>query len=136
MTNEKKGMGKGLIIGIFTGATIGSIIALLYAPKSGKKFRKYIKTKSQDFIEDADKYISNAQKDASQLIKDVKKKSKLLVADAEEKVDALFDESENILSEAKNKVGDYVQKSKVKLEKESGHLKSALKAVVDDYKNE
>ncbi len=135
MTNEKKGMGKGLMIGIFAGATIGSIITLLYAPKSGKKFRKYLKTKSQDFIEDADKYISNAQKDASQLIKDVKKKSKLLVDDAEEKVDALFDESEKILSEAKNKVGDYVQKSKVKLEKESGHLKSALKAGVDDYKN-
>jgi len=73
MTNEEKGMGKGLLIGIFAGAAVGSIIALLYAPKSGKKLRKGIKTKSQDFVDDADKYISNTKKKASQLINDVKK---------------------------------------------------------------
>ncbi len=73
MTNEEKGMGKGLLIGILAGATVGSIIALLYAPKSGKKLREDIKTKSQDFIDDADKYISNAKEKASQLVNDVKK---------------------------------------------------------------
>lgn len=30
-------MGKGLLIGFLTGAAVGSIIALLYAPKSGKE---------------------------------------------------------------------------------------------------
>ena len=135
MSNERKGMGKGFVAGIFTGAAIGTITALLYAPKSGKKFRKYLKIKSQDFIEDADKYLSNAKKDASQLIKDVKKKSELLVADAEEKVDALLDESEKILSDAKDKVGSYVQNGKVKIEKESERLKSSIKAGMDEYKS-
>ena len=102
MTNEENGMGKGLLIGFFTGAAVGSIIALLYAPKSGKELREDIKTRSQDFIEDADKYISNAREKASQLINDGKKKSELLVADAKEKVDALLDEAERILSEAKD----------------------------------
>lgn len=127
MTNEEKGMGKGLLIGIFAGAAVGSIIALLYAPKSGKKLRKGIKTKSQDFVDDADKYISNTKKKASQLINDVKKKSELLVADAEEMVDTLLDESEKILSDAKDKVGNFVQTGKVNLEKESEAIKNYKK---------
>jgi gas vesicle protein len=136
MTNEENGMGKGLLIGFFTGAAVGSIIALLYAPKSGKELREDIKTRSQDFIEDADKYISNAREKASQLINDGKKKSELLVADAKEKVDALLDEAERILSEAKDKAGDYVQTGKIKIEKEGERLKSAIKAGMDAYKTE
>ena len=136
MTNEENGMGKGLLIGFFTGAAVGSIIALLYAPKSGKELREDIKTRSQDFIEDADKYISNAREKASQLINDGKKKSELLVADAKEKVDALLDEAERILSEAKDKAGDYVQTGKIKIEKEGERLNSAIKAGMDAYKTE
>lgn len=128
MTNEEKGIGKGLLIGIFAGAAVGSIIALLYAPKSGKRLREEIKTKSQDFIEDADEYISNAKEKASQYIRDIKKKSELLVTDAEEKVDALLDESEKILSKVKDKAENYVQNGKVKFEKESERLKSDIKA--------
>lgn len=136
MTNEAKGMEKGLLIGIFAGAAIGSIIALLYAPKSGKKLREEIKTKSNDFIEDADEYVSNAKEKASQLIKDVKKKSQLLVTDAEEKIDALMEESEKILNNTKDRIGNYVQTGKVKLEKESEHLKSSMKEGMDVYKTE
>lgn len=76
MQNEENGMGKGLLIGMLTGAAIGSIIALLYAPKSGKELREDIKTKSQDFIEDADQYIVKTKDKASQLINGGKKKSK------------------------------------------------------------
>ena len=75
MQNEENGMGKGLLIGTLTGLAVGSIIALLYAPKSGKELRKNIKTKSQDFIEDADQYIMKTKDKASQLINKNKKKS-------------------------------------------------------------
>jgi len=53
MANEDNGMGKGLLIGFLTGAAVGSIIALLYAPKSGKELRSDIKNKSQEFMDDA-----------------------------------------------------------------------------------
>jgi len=124
MTNEEKGMGKGLLIGIFTGAAVGSIIALLYAPQSGKKLRRDIKTKSEDFIDDADKYISSTKKKASHFINDVKKKSELLVSDVEEMVNDLLDESEKILSGAKEKVENYIQTGKVDLENESNPFKN------------
>ncbi|MCX6150315.1 MAG: YtxH domain-containing protein [Ignavibacteriales bacterium] len=76
MQNEGNGMGKGLFIGMLTGVAVGSIIAFFYAPKSGKELREDIKTKSQDFIEDADQYVVNAKDKALHLLNDGKKKSK------------------------------------------------------------
>ena len=136
MANEENNLGKGLLIGFLTGAAVGSIIALLFAPKSGKELREDIKNKSQDFIEDADKYISNAKDKASQLINDGKKKSEKLVADTKEKVETLLNEAEKILSEAKDKAGNVVSTGKEKIEKEGERLKTALKAGMEAYKTE
>jgi len=136
MASEDNGMGKGLLVGFLTGAAVGSIIALLFAPKSGRELRQDIKTKSQDFMEDAEQYLINAKDKASQLINEGKKKSEKLVADAKEKVDALLGEAEKILSDAKDKTGAYVQSGKEKVEKEGERLKSAIKAGMDAYKSE
>ncbi len=136
MQNEENGMGKGLLIGFLTGAAVGSIIALLYAPKSGKELRQDIKEKSQDFIEDADQYIVKAKDKASQLINEGKKKSEKLVADTKEKVDTLLGEAERILSEAKDKAGNVAHQGKEKIEKESERLKTAIRAGMDAYKTE
>ena len=136
MTNEESGIGKGLLIGFLTGAAVGSIIALLFAPKSGKELREEIKNKSQDFMDDADSYLSNAKEKATQLINEGKKKSEKLVADTKEKVDTLLGEAEKILSDAKDKAGNFAHSGKEKIEKESERLKSAIKAGMDAYKTE
>jgi gas vesicle protein len=136
MQNEENGIGKGLLIGFLTGAAVGSIVALLFAPKSGKELREDIKTKSQDFIEDADQYIVKAKDKASQLINEGKKKSEKLVAETKEKVDTLLGEAERILTEAKDKAGSVAHQGKEKIEKESERLKTAIRAGMDAYKTE
>ena len=136
MTNEAKGMGKGLLIGIISGAAFGSALALLYAPKTGKRLREDIKNKSQDFIDDTDEYISNAKEKAYNLFRDVKKKSETLVGEAEENAKAIIDESDKILTHSKDKVGSFVQNGKIKLEKENERMKSAIKAGMEAYKIE
>ena len=118
-------IGKGLLIGLIAGATIGSVLALLYAPKSGRKLRKDIKIKSQDFIEDTDKYVSDAKDKASQLIKDTKGK-----------IEDLLDQSGNELYDAKNRASNHAHNAKDKIEKGSGRFKSAIKAGVTAYKIE
>ncbi|KXK04649.1 MAG: gas vesicle protein [Chlorobi bacterium OLB4] len=40
-------MAKGMMIGFITGGIVGSIIALLYAPKSGRELRADIKVKKR-----------------------------------------------------------------------------------------
>lgn len=136
MASDDNGVGKGLLIGFLTGAAVGSIIALLFAPKSGKELRQDIKVKSQDFMDDAELYLANAKDKASQLINEGKKKSEKLVADAKEKVDALIGEAEKILTDAKDKTNVYVHSGKDKIEKEGERLKSAIKAGMDAYKTE
>ncbi|MCK9280893.1 MAG: YtxH domain-containing protein [Melioribacteraceae bacterium] len=133
---EENGVAKGLFIGLLTGAALGSVIALLYAPKSGKEFRSDIKSKSKDLLDDAEEYIEQAKDKATQLINDGKKKSDRLVAETKVKVDALISEAEDILTDAKGKAGIFVDSSKSKIEKESERLKTAVKAGVDAYKSE
>jgi len=129
-------MGKGLLVGFLTGAAVGSIIALLFAPKSGRELREEIKSKSQEFIDDADKYIANAKDKASDLINEGKRKSEKLVTETKEKVETLLGEAERILTDAKEKAGSVVHVGKEKLEKESDRLKTAIKAGMDAYKTE
>jgi gas vesicle protein len=136
MANDENGMGKGLLVGFLTGAAVGSIIALLFAPKSGRELREEIKSKSQEFIDDADKYIANAKDKASDLINEGKRKSEKLVTETKEKVETLLGEAERILTDAKEKAGSVVHVGKEKLEKESDRLKTAIKAGMDAYKTE
>jgi gas vesicle protein len=136
MANDENGRGKGLLVGFLTGAAVGSIIALLFAPKSGRELREDIKSKSQEFIDDADKYIANAKDKASDLINEGKKKSERLVTETKEKVETLLSEAERILTDAKEKAGSVVHVGKEKLEKESDRLKTAIKAGMDAYKTE
>jgi gas vesicle protein len=42
---------KGFLIGFLAGGTVGAIVALLTAPKSGKELRVDIKQKSGEYLE-------------------------------------------------------------------------------------
>jgi len=64
---------KGFLIGFLAGGTVGAIIALLTAPKSGKELRGNIKQKSEGYYDDAEKYLADAKNKASELINEGKK---------------------------------------------------------------
>jgi gas vesicle protein len=136
MTNEVKGLSKGLVVGIFAGAAFGAILTLLYAPKSGKKLRGDIKTRTRDLTEDAENYLLNAKKKAFQLFDDVKKKSESLVTDSEAGLESIMDESEQLLNDAKSIVDNSVHVGKGKLKKERERFKLAMKAGINAYQDE
>ncbi len=134
--SEDNGLGKGLIIGFLTGAAVGSIIALLFAPKSGKELRSDIKQKSQDFMDEAGEVLETAKQKATVIINEGKKKSEEMVAEVKEKVEKLTDEAEKILANAKEKAGEFVDDGKSKLAKETDRIKNAVKAGLDTFKSE
>ena len=58
----------GFGIGLLTGAVIGGVIALLYAPKTGKETRQLIKDKATDVVDavkDKTSGVIDAVKDAA-----------------------------------------------------------------------
>jgi len=122
--SKESNLSKGLLVGFLTGAIVGSAIALLYAPKSGKEFRKDLSGKADEFLDEAEKIFNEG-----------KSKGERLVSDAKVKADALMDEAKKILDDARTKAGDAYSSGKDKLSTESNRIKDAVKAGVDSYKD-
>ena len=106
MANESDGMAKGLIIGFFAGGIVGAVLALLYAPKTGREFRADLKDKAKDVMVAADDYLSQARTQAADIINEGKSKSENLISDAKRRADSIKGEAERILSGARSKGGN------------------------------
>jgi gas vesicle protein len=63
---------KGVCIGLVTGAVIGGVIALLYAPKSGKDTRQIIKANATDIINTVRSALTEAGWKAEDAIRAIK----------------------------------------------------------------
>ena len=131
---QENHLGKGVLIGFITGGALGAALALLYAPKTGKELRAEIRTKSDDYLDEADKYIAEAKDKAIDLINDGKKKSEKLIKDAKVKSDELIKDAEKVLEDARSKTDVLVKTSKEKVDQKTSQVKTAIKAGVDAYK--
>src|SRR4030042_813798 len=125
---------KGLLLGFLAGGVIGAVVALLYAPKSGRELRKDIKMKTDEYIEDAEKYINDAREKAKHVINEGKKKSEKIIDDAKLKSEAILKDAEKLFKDAKSKSSEFVHSGKEILGGEGERIKSAVKAGVDAYK--
>jgi gas vesicle protein len=132
---SENNVSKGLFLGFLAGGVVGAVLALLYAPKSGKELRSDIKVKTDGYMDEADKYIEEAKDRAKELINEGKKKSEKLISDAKVKSDELLKDAEKIFSDAKSKSTWAVNTGKQTLETEGTRLKDAVKAGVDAYKS-
>ncbi len=66
-------MTKGLLIGLLAGGALGAGLALLYAPKPGRRLRMDIKNKAGDLVDQGEEYISSVQERASEIVKDARR---------------------------------------------------------------
>lgn len=131
MSSDKN---KGLFLGFLVGGAIGAILALLYAPKSGRELRRDIKEKADGYIEDAEKYVSDAKEKAKNLINEGKKKSEKIIDEAKTKSEAILKDAEKLFKDVKQKTGDIVHGGKETIGSEGERIKGAFKAGVDAYK--
>lgn len=125
---DEKGLAKGLLIGFLAGGVIGAVLALLYAPKSGRELREQLKTRGGELLDEAEDQVRAARSKAVDIINEGKKKADELIAEAKHRAESLQKDAEKILSEAMEKTGVIVE--------ESGRIKSAIKAGLDAYKEE
>lgn len=93
---------KGFIYSFLLGGAIGSVIALLYAPSSGKKLRKDIGRKTNDLIEDGKRITSDSW-------------------------DGVKQTAENTYENA----GDFLNSSMKKIARKSEKVKDSLKSVFE-----
>jgi gas vesicle protein len=132
--SQENNIAKGFLIGFLAGGTVGAIAALLTAPKSGKELRADIKLKSEEYFDEAEKYLAEAKDKARELINEGKKKSERIIQDAKVKSDDILKDAEKIFKDAKSKTSDAYRTGKEKVEIETDRLKSSVKAGIDAYK--
>lgn len=58
---------KGFLISFLVGGAVGSVIALLYTPKSGRHLRNDISRKTNEFIEESKKITSDTWNGAKEI---------------------------------------------------------------------
>ncbi|MCW8822579.1 MAG: YtxH domain-containing protein, partial [Ignavibacteriaceae bacterium] len=113
---------KGFLVGFFAGGAFGAALALLFAPKSGKELRQDIRDRSEEYLEEADKYISEAKDKAVDLINEGKKRSDKLIKDAKDKSDQLMKDAEKVYKDAKGKVSDSYKTGKESFDQKRDQL--------------
>jgi gas vesicle protein len=125
---QSNGLTKGLVVGFLAGGAIGAILALLYAPKSGKELRADMKEKAGDILEDAEGYVRAARTKAGDIMSDAKKRSDQLISDAKKKAGTLLEDADKILADARQKTATILE--------EGTRVKDAVKAGVSAFKEE
>ncbi len=80
------GMAKGLMFGLLAGGVLGAGIALLYAPKPGRKLRAELKDKADSLLEDGEEYMMAVQEKAAEIVDDAKKGLTQLFGDTEKEI--------------------------------------------------
>jgi cell division septum initiation protein DivIVA len=125
---NNSGMLKGLIIGVLAGGALGALVALLFAPKSGRELRADIKGKADDLMEGAEEALNAAKSRAGEMVSEAKKRSDQLVTDAKRKADSLLEDADKIISDARMKAAPVAE--------EGARLKNAVKAGLDAYRKE
>ena len=111
--------------GFLFGGIAGAVIALLYAPKSGKEVRDDIRKISADLTDDAQVTLKSAQQKAETLFEETKKQ-----------LEELQKEAESALGDMKKKTIGGVEKGKTAVKNERRRLSDAIDLGMGAYKKE
>jgi gas vesicle protein len=102
---------KDFTLGLLSGALVGSVIALLYAPDKGSNTRDVISYRLSSYLDELTHLIErlSEEKDA---ISDAKRKGDLVVEDARHRAEDLINEAEELLDSIEETKGTKKRNSK------------------------
>lgn len=84
------------ILGAFTGALVGSALAILYAPDKGSTTRDKISYRLNTYANDLSDLIDRLSKEKAK-VSEAKRKGELVVEDAKKRAEDLLTEAEDLL---------------------------------------
>ncbi len=85
------------IAGLLTGAMAGTVLALLYAPDTGKNTRDRLSYRLSNYRDELTDLIDQLRQEKQKLISEAKEKGEAVVSEAKEKADHLIKEAEDLL---------------------------------------
>ncbi len=88
---------KGFALGLLTGATLGSIIALLYAPEKGDTTRDKVSYKIKSYIDELNTLVSKLRNEKNGLVSEARQRGAEIVVEAQQRAEDLINEAEELL---------------------------------------
>ena len=85
---------KDFMTGFLLGSIIGGVVALLYAPVSGKKLRRKIVTRTEDMVEGINEIIKTGKEKAEEIISE----SSNIIKEGKAKAKSMFGEAKKMVS--------------------------------------
>ncbi len=89
--------GKGFALGLITGITTGTVLALLYAPDTGKNTRGRISYQLNSYMNELRDLIEKLKDEKQKITSQAKQDSDKVIEDAKERADDLIREAESLL---------------------------------------
>ena len=117
---------RGLTRALYT--AIGAVLALLYAPKSGKELRAGIKAKTDELMSNAENILDETRAKLPEISSEAKKRSEQVISEVKSQANSLLQDADKVLSSVKHRSGSIVE--------EGMRVKDAVKAGMDAYKHE
>lgn len=127
---------KGFFIGLLAGGAVGTVVALLTTPKSGKNLRKEIKQKSDEYIDEVDNYLTETKRNAGRVMNESRRKLASILHDLKSKPEAIYRDTEKVFNDVKGKTKAVFDSGKERVEKETERLTSSVKAGIETYNDE
>lgn len=99
---------KGFLVGAVVGGAVGAVLALLFAPKSGRELRRDIADKTGELYDKASHYISKDPDAPSHgqfedVVNEGRLRAERIVSSARHQAESLLSNAEQVLRDAKNR---------------------------------
>ncbi len=88
---------KGFALGLLTGAALGSIIALLYAPDKGGNTRDKVSYKLRSYLDELNIIASRIREEKKDMMSEAKQRGSEVVLEAQQRAEDLINEAEDLL---------------------------------------
>jgi gas vesicle protein len=88
---------KGFVFGLLTGVAAGTVMALLYAPDTGKNTRGRLSYRLNSYIEELRMLIEQLKDEKEKISSQAKQDSDKVIEDAKQRADGLIREAESLL---------------------------------------
>lgn len=89
---------KGLFAGIISGAMIGSVFALLFAPDKGINTRDKLSYRLSLYLDELNQLQEKIRHQKQELVSEAKEQSDQIVLNAQKKAEDLIKEAEDLIS--------------------------------------
>jgi gas vesicle protein len=88
---------KGFALGLLTGAALGSVIALLYAPDKGGNTRDKLSFRLRSYLDELNVLTTRIREEKKDLVSEAKQRGSEVVLEAQQRAEDLINEAEELL---------------------------------------